>query len=100
MSYDLAVWQGKRPRSDSIARTVFEELFERAEVPVEPTPVIHAFVASMLDRYPDMSVDASGKFVHLAVEQERANEVVLFVAATAAERGLVCFDPQARVLLD
>lgn len=59
MSYDLAVWEGDRPANDAAAE--FEALYARfveSEESVEPTARIAAYVATLLDRYPDIDTDA------------------------------------------
>jgi hypothetical protein len=38
--------------------------------------------------------ELSGPFMHFAMSYSRANEAAPFAAATAAQLGLVCFNPQ------
>ncbi|MFD5405724.1 hypothetical protein [Streptomyces griseorubiginosus] len=53
MSYDLAVWDGERPR-DEEAGEVFDELFEHyldsEDVLVDPSPRIAAYVSALVER--------------------------------------------------
>ena len=61
MSYDLAVWVGARPQSDSDASAVYERLMDRMEAgdaEAEPSPAIRAYVAALLERWPDITEDA------------------------------------------
>lgn len=119
MSYDLAVWEGDRPRDPDAAATVFDALYERhaeAEEVSPPTPKIAAFVESLLGQYPDLTEldddvdsspwaggplidDATGPLVYLTIVHSRAEEMRSFVAAKAQEHGLVCFDPQTEEVL-
>jgi hypothetical protein len=61
MSYDLTVWEGDRPANDVAAAAELELLdgrYVESNEPVEPTPRIVAYVAALLDRYPDIGTDA------------------------------------------
>jgi hypothetical protein len=63
MSYDLTVWEGDRPANDVAAAAELELLdgrYVESNEPVEPTPRIVAYVAALLDRYPDIGTDAGG----------------------------------------
>lgn len=59
MSYDLAVWGGERPAGDSAAAQCFTDLYDKcidadgADVP--PTKQIAAYVAALLERWPDLT---------------------------------------------
>jgi hypothetical protein len=60
MSYDLAVREGDRPANDAAAAAEFEALYVRfveSEEAVEPTTRIAAYVAALLDRYPDIDTE-------------------------------------------
>ncbi|MCW3815903.1 hypothetical protein ONA91_15770 [Micromonospora sp. DR5-3] len=120
MSYDLAVWEGDRPSDDAAAAALFEQLYEKyldKEYRVPPTPRIRAYVEALLERWhieeaDDEDVDdddweddspwstgglmnsASGPIVYLAMVFSRCEEVSAGAARMAADRGLVCFDPQ------
>ena len=74
-----------------------------------PTPAIREYVAALLDRWIDMTEDdedispwsdgplvdnASGPIIYFAMRYSMADEVSAAAARMAADRGLVCFDPQ------
>ena len=116
MSYDLAVWVGARPQSDSDASAVYERLMDRMEAgdaEAEPSPAIRAYVAALLERWPDITEDAGedspwadGPLIGNAFEEaiyfsmvwSRADEASDFASRVAAEHGLVCYDPQSERL--
>jgi len=61
MSYDLAVWEGDRPADDVSAASEVERLYDRyiaSEDRAEPTARIAAYVAALLERYPDIGTEA------------------------------------------
>ncbi|MER6445520.1 hypothetical protein [Streptomyces venezuelae] len=114
MSYDLAVWDGERPLDDHQAGSTYDELYERYlesdDVAVPPAPRIAAYVAALVERYPDdvdrsavwasapVIDEASGPIVYLVMSYGKAEEVSDYAAALAREHGLVCFDPQGECL--
>ncbi|WP_340540911.1 hypothetical protein [Nocardioides sp. GXZ039] len=118
MSFDLAVWEGPRPASDEEAAQVYEQLMERMETaidddPVPPSPRIRSYVDALLARWPDLTDDGSedspwadgpmianafGEAIYFSMVWSRAEEASEFAARTAAEHGLVCFDPQSEAL--
>lgn len=113
VSYDLAVWDGEKPRDDDEAGRVFDEFYERhlgsEDVTTEPSPRIEAYVEALVQRYPDdlpRSVwasppvidEASGPIVYLLMTYSRAEEVSEYAAALAREHGLVFYDPQGETL--
>jgi hypothetical protein len=116
MSYDLAVWMGARPQSDADASSVYERLMDRMEAgepEAEPSPAIRAYVAALLERWPDITEDAGedspwadGPLIGNAFEEaiyfsmvwSRAEEASDFASRLAAEHGLVCYDPQSETL--
>jgi hypothetical protein len=114
VSYDLAVWDGGRPRDNHQAGLVYDELYERYlesdDVVVPPTPRIVGYVGALVDRYPDDSDgsvvwasppvidEASGPIVYLTMAYSQAEEVSEHAASLAREHGLVCYDPQAESL--
>lgn len=113
MSYDLAVWDGEKPRDDDEAGRAFDELFERyldsEDATVEPSPRIEAYVEALVERYPDdvprsvwasppVMDEASGPIVYLLMTYSSAEEVSEDAAALAREHGLVCYDPQGETL--
>ncbi|MFJ8746036.1 hypothetical protein ACIRL2_42605 [Embleya sp. NPDC127516] len=117
MSYDLAVWEGERPADNAAAAERFADLYDRymdTEGPVVP-PVgrITAFVAALLERWPDPTEidgddspwsagpligDACGPLICFPMSWSRAEEASAYAAEVAASLGLNCFDPQARQL--
>jgi hypothetical protein len=113
MSYDLAVWEGEQPPDDKAASATFADLYGtylgENSTDVEPTPAIRGYVEALLERWIDMTEDeedispwsagplineASGPIIYFAMRYSMADEVSAQAAAMAAERGLVCFDPQ------
>ncbi len=114
MSYDLAVWEGSRPATDEEAQRTFERLHEThlgGASEVEPTPAIARYVHALLERWPDLDEDddspwsdgplinnARGPIVYFGMVFSMADEASAFAAETAAEHGLVCFDPQLGAL--
>ena len=116
MSYDLAVWEGDRPANDTAAAAEFRALFDRyiePGEPVEPTARIAAYVAALLDRYPDISTaagadspwstdslisQASGPLIYLPMAWSRCDEVSRWASRLAEEHVLHCYDPQKQML--
>lgn len=121
MSYDLAVWVGQRPQGDAEALREFERLYEewmaraRSDVTIDrsPEPAIQNYVEALLQRWPDIDSDegdespwsngpligdASGPLLYFGMVYGMADEATRFAAEVAAERGLVCFDPQTKSL--
>ena len=112
VTYDLAVWEGERPESDADGAATFRRLYETYlgdPEAHEPTPRIRAYVEALLDRWIDMTEDeedispwsdgpminnASGPIIYFAMRPSMADEVSAAAALMAAERGLVCYDPQ------
>jgi hypothetical protein len=111
MTYDLAVWEGARPASDAEGSATFETLYAQYidQGDTEPTPAIRGYVEALLARWIDMTDDeqdvspwadgplirnASGPIIYFAMRPSVADEVSAAAARMAAERGLVCFDPQ------
>jgi hypothetical protein len=111
MSYDLAVWEGSRPL-DAEGGEAFERLYRdylESDVEVPPTQAIRDYVMALLARWVDLTEDeddsspwsdgplinnASGPIIYFAMRFSMADEVSAAAARMAAERGLVCFDPQ------
>ncbi|NEA60385.1 hypothetical protein G3I60_41040 [Streptomyces sp. SID13666] len=117
MSYDLAVWEGERPADDAAAGRRFTALYDQyidtedAEVP--PVERIAAFVAALLERWPELAEDdddtapwstgpligeARGPLIYFPMRWSMAEEASAYAAGVAASMGLNCFDPQARKL--
>jgi len=117
MSYDLAVWVGDRPRSDADASQRYAAIMDRMEnADGDPEPVsdrIRAYVDALLARWPAITEDdgvdspwadgpmidnAFGDCIYFSMVWSRAEEASAFAARTAADHGLVCYDPQAETL--
>ncbi|MGQ5259587.1 hypothetical protein ACTWLT_02395 [Micromonospora sp. ZYX-F-536] len=112
MSYDLAVWEGDEPTDDGEGGRVFQQLYRKyidAEDETPPKPRIRAYVHALLERWIDMTEDeedvspwsdgpmignASGPIIYFAMRYSMCEEVSAEAARMAAERGLICFDPQ------
>jgi len=116
MSYDLAVWEGTRPKTNADAGKTFEALhaqYQEAEKSPEPTPAIRRYVEALLAKYPDLNDDnedecpwadsplignASGPIFYFAMVYSQAERASEFAAKLAKKHGLVCFDPQLNEL--
>ncbi|WP_307524443.1 hypothetical protein [Streptomyces umbrinus] len=114
MSYDLAVWDGKRPLDNHQAGSVYDELYERYLEPEDgvmpPAPRIVAYVEALVKQYPDdvdrgavwasspVIDEASGPIVYLLMSYGKAEEASQYAASLARDLGLVCFDPQGECL--
>lgn len=115
MSYDLAVWQVERPRSDQHAAAVHAQLMDALEEaePAPPSPAIVGYVSALLARWPDITTEAgdsspwadgplignaSGSSNYFSMVWSMAEEASAFAAQLAREQGLVCFDPQSGTL--
>jgi hypothetical protein len=62
MSYDLAVWERPRPANNQAALETHIELMDRSEAlaePEEPSPAIAAHIQGLLERWPDITEEAS-----------------------------------------
>ncbi|MGW7450028.1 hypothetical protein [Streptomyces sp. NPDC054787] len=112
MSYDLAVWEGKRPADDKTAGQVFSDLYDRyidSEAEEPPSERIAAYVAVLLERWCDLTEDdedaspwstgplideASGPLIYFPMRFSMAEEASAYAAAVAETMGLVCFDVQ------
>ena len=113
----MAVWEGERPTSDQDAVQTFEALYEQyveQDDPTEPSPRIREFVSALLERFPDLEAlpddevddspwadspligNASGPFIYFGMVTNPAAEDAWELATkTAAQLGLVAFDPQS-----
>ncbi|MFF8948260.1 hypothetical protein ACF09I_05705 [Streptomyces sp. NPDC014940] len=112
----LAVWEGGRPPDDLAAARSYKELYSRfvwsgdpheVRGPDEPpTERIAAYVAALLERWPNSTGDeddhpvwesglvgnGTGPLVYFCVRWNVAGEVSAFAAQVAASMRLVCFD--------
>ena len=116
VSYDLAVWEGDRPASDTAAGDEYERLYDRYignRQLQPPTPRIAAYVRALLDRYPEIDTDAgknspwadapliadaSGPFIYFPMVFSQCDEASAWAAQVAQEHGPVCYDPQVERL--
>lgn len=117
MTYDLAVWEGDRPRDDAAAERLFTYLhcqYIDSDIDHPPTYRITEYVKVLLTRFPDMSEDdeedpspfsvcplidaAAGPLIYFAMRWSMAKEVSAYAAEVAASMGLVCYDPQMECL--
>ena len=115
--------EGPQPGSATDAVATFQRLHgeymagAKGQAPTQP---IRDFIADITAEYPDITElpderiddgvwsdgplinNASGPLFFFGVEGRHVEDVRPFVARVAAERGLVCFDPQegACVVLD
>lgn len=118
----LAVWEGGRPSDDLAAGQAYEELYSHFvhrsgwedRSPYAPaTERIAAYVAALLDRWPNPTRDqddhpvwddglignGTGPLVYFGVRWNVAEEVPAFAAQVATSMGLVCFDVSRGKLL-
>jgi hypothetical protein len=110
VSYDLMIWEGKHPATEQEALELLERYTDEylGETMLEPYPPIVEFAnrlglvwtdnpddtdssASPWSTYPLLS-DASGPFMQVSVQWNRAEEVAPIVARTARDLGLACVD--------
>ncbi|QLE73442.1 hypothetical protein FGW37_19280 [Streptomyces rectiverticillatus] len=116
MSYDLAVWEGRRPADDTAAGEMFHDLCNRymhTGVKHPPTDRIAEYVAVLLERWPDLAEDeddvspwstgpligeAEGPLIYFPMRYSMADEASAYVAQVASSMGLVCYDPQVQQL--
>lgn len=101
------------PADDTAAADCFEDLYDRfmeSDVPIAPpTERIIAYVARLLERWPDLTVDddddkpwaagpliseARGPLIYFAMTWSKSSEASAYAAAVARSMGLNCFDPQ------
>ncbi|MEV6395869.1 hypothetical protein AB0M39_13985 [Streptomyces sp. NPDC051907] len=111
MSYDLAVWEGEPLPDDRAASRAFADLYDcylDAAAGHPPTERIADYIAALVERWGDASVDedaspwaawpllagAGGPLVYIPLGWSAAEEVSAHAAALADSMGLVCFDPQ------
>lgn len=116
MSYDLAVWTGPAPASDSAALAEYIKRAEVLEEPPEEPPAAELieYADELLARYPDITTDEGapspwadgplknniiGTLFYFAMTYSAAEGAIPFIAERAKARGLVCFDPQSERLL-
>jgi hypothetical protein len=116
VSYDLAVWVGARPPSDTDASSIYERLMdqmEAEEIETNPSPEILAYVEALLARWPDITEDggddspwadgplianAFGEAMYFSMVWSQAEEASDFASRLASQHGLVCYDPQSETL--
>ncbi|MFJ7990365.1 hypothetical protein [Streptomyces sp. NPDC096351] len=112
MSYDLAVWGGKRPENDKAAGRVMTDLYDHyfeGEELEPPSELIAAYVTALLEQWCAVTEDeegtspwsvspliggASGPLLYFGMGWHRAEEASAYAADLANEMGLNCFDVQ------
>jgi hypothetical protein len=113
VSYDLAFWEGPRPRDNDEASAMFEQIFDaldEAEEDVPPTPPIQALIQELESRWPvddpqapwampPLADDAQGGTLYVNFVSGRPDQDLEFMASVARRLGLVCFDPQLEAML-
>ncbi|MDD1063971.1 hypothetical protein NMG29_38395 [Streptomyces cocklensis] len=112
MTYDLAVWEGDHPADDASAGRCFTDLYCRyidMDTGVDHPPAVRiaAYVAALLQRWPDMTEDeldispwcsgplideASGPLFYFGLRWSMAEEASAYAAELASSMDLVCFD--------
>jgi hypothetical protein len=96
MSFDLYAFQATGPMTAAQAADAIDR-FQRGDVEALPsTGALAAFLAEVIREYPALESKASNRLVAI---QATAEDVALFVAGTAAEHGLVCYDPLGEQLI-
>lgn len=93
MRFELAVWHEPAPISREHARSVFRALREGEPGVAGPYPGVALFAG----RLPEAE-RISPACALVSVEPERSDEVAGEVFALARECGLVCYDPQRRLV--
>ena len=117
MTYDLAVWEGRRPLLNRTAATTFLKLLAQlgeAAASTPASPAIADFVADVVSIWPDLGSpgdenspwasgpligEASGSFIYVPLTPSAADAAVPVLSRIAQKRRLVCYDPQAERLL-
>ena len=111
MSYDLAVWEGKRPSNDREAADIHVALYEQyvdTDEEIPPTPLIVEFVNMLLQRWPEDDDEddntpwsaapllgaARGPYIYFPMSWSQAEETSAFAVGIATRLGLNCYDPQ------
>jgi hypothetical protein len=118
VSYDVAVWVGRKPPTDGAATEEFDRLSRTlGEGRRSPDAKILRFIEALTTRYPDLTdlsdedIDdspwadgplgdnASGRFFYFALVPSGVPEALPFIAATAKAMGLICYDPERERLI-
>ena len=112
VSYNLAVWEGDRPKNRKAAQAEFAALIEKyqnVKRSPKPTPAIRRYVEALVAKWPDTGEDyengpwadaplinnATGPIFYFAMRFSQCEEASRFAAKLAAKHKLVCFDPQS-----
>ena len=113
MSFDLFLWGSPQPATAEKAERICHELAAENTSSVSSDARVQGFAQELLQRFPalesltgeeleaspwSMTPWVTDSHVIMTISWSRAQEVAKFVLALAAERGLVCFDPQASVV--
>ncbi len=109
------MWEGERLADAAAAAHCFSDLYaqfiDTDEAATPPVERIAAFVAGLLERWPDLTEnedspwstgplisEARGPLIYFPMSWGRAGEASAYAAELAASMGLNYFDPQARRL--
>lgn len=120
MSYDLAVWVGPPPVSSEAAGAEYERRMDLMEEQISgeehpaTAPELVAFVNAALARFPELDETSGAEcpWASSPLVEEAVGDLIYFpmtfpgagfardpLAEIAASLGLVCYDPQAEMLL-
>ncbi len=120
MSYNFAVWEGAAPLSNAHATSEFERRCDLLATQLEDSigkavsPGIRDFVDALIGVHPDapqpsrgggpwadgpLINNATGDFIYFAAVPDRVEDVGQLVMQSAADLGLVAFDPQVEELM-
>ena len=109
----LAVWHSRTAISSSKAVSLYEDLLDQDSVPLGEEADVYAFYNELCSRYPENEMltdedvddspwscahDRSGMHVLMTVRPEMAAETIPVILELAQRHGLVCFDPQSKMV--
>jgi hypothetical protein len=90
--YELVVWHEPEPITVAAAETL-----ARGEIP--PHPSVADFVRDLASEHPDAEVTADGsRYATVKMAPDRADEISARVYGLARAHGLVCYDPDRRLV--
>jgi uncharacterized protein len=110
----LAVWYSRTAVSSSKAAAFYEDLLDEKRVPLGEEVQVYAFYNELCSRYPENEMlgeealedspwccahERSGIHVLMTVRQEQSAETIPVILELAQKNGLVCFDPQSKMVL-
>jgi len=113
MSFDLAIWVGDTPTNDHEARRTLRALMDRSKETDPVDPRLRESILEITQRYPDdlremrsgsiwatCPLTPQGSMLYMNLTWGVSDDVLDFIAGTAAKHGLVCYDPQASAVVD